>query len=356
MRPEKGSGRTLWWIWVLLLCVGCEFHVGPLQTAPAEQEGVANQGQPQGEVWIYTSIYQSVIEELGPLLEKELPGVKVQWYRAGSEKVATRLSTELRAGGSQADLVLISDPFWYAHLKEEGKLAQHVNVDMLALPRDYLDTEGYYATCRVSTMVIAYHPEMITEQEVPQTFQALIDPKYKDKVTLGDPLSSGTHFTTTAFLSRRYGWSFYETLRQQGALASGGNSSVLRRIEGREYPIGVVLLENVLANQAQNSPVRYVLPKDGVITIPGYASLLSGSDNPQAARAVYDLIMSRPGQEAMARGQMHSANPAVAPPKGAPPFEEMVQGGGFAWSPQVIQEVKEQSSQIKTRFDEIMNR
>jgi iron(III) transport system substrate-binding protein len=336
--------------------VGCEFHVGPLQTAP-QGEGVAGQqGQPSGEVWIYTSIYQSVIEELGPLLEEELPGVKVQWYRAGSEKVATRLSTELRAGGTQADLVLISDPFWYARLKQEGRLSPHVSVDMLGLPRDYLDTEGYYATCRVSTMVIAYHPEMISQEEVPRTFKALAEPRYKDKVTLGDPLASGTHFTTTAFLSRRYGWSFYETLRQQGALASGGNSSVLRRVEGREYPIGVVLLENVLANQAKNSPVRYVLPEDGVITIPGYASLLSGSDNPRAAAAVYDVIMSRRGQEAMARGKMHSANPAVAPPKGAPGFEEMIKDGGFVWSPELIEQVQQQSSQIKTRFDEIMNR
>ena len=48
-----------------------------------------------------------------------------------------------------------------------------------------------------------------------------------------------------AFLSTTYGWDFYKNLRAGGAVASGGNSSVMRRIEGKEFPLGIVLLDLV---------------------------------------------------------------------------------------------------------------
>jgi iron(III) transport system substrate-binding protein len=351
--------RTLaWWALCLLLC-GCELHLGPMQPAQGDDPGAAParaDDRPQGELWVYTSLYQPVIEALSPMIERDLPGVRVQWYRAGSEKVATRLDTELAAGGTQADLILTSDPAWYLGLKKDNRLAAHANLGMLPLSREYIDPDGHYATCRVSTMVIAYHPDAIAEQELPRSFRALTEPHLRGKVTLGDPLTSGTHFTTTAFLSRRYGWTFYEALRANGALANGGNSAVLGRVEAREFPVGVVLLENVLANQAQGSPVRFLLPQDGVITIPGYVGLLASTDNPAAARALYDLLMSPQGQLAMTRGQMHSANPAISPPQGAPPFDQMTRGGGFTWSPAFTEEIHRDAADIKTRFDQIMNR
>ena len=346
------------WHWIVLvaaLACSCDFHVGPINEGKPASPATGAEGALTGEVWVYTSIYQSVIEQLDPLLEARHPGIKVKWYRAGSEKVATRLDTELRAGGTQADLVMTSDPFWYLKLKNEGRTTPYVSPDLLPIPRELMDLDGHYATCRVSTMVLAYHPDHIAEDQVPKSFRALTDEAHKGKVTLGDPLSSGTHFTTTAFLSDKYGWEFYETLRAQGAAASGGNSSVLRRVEGGEYPVGVVLLENVLAAQKKGSPVRYVVPTDGAITIPGNIAIMATTDNLAATRAVYDVIMSAEGQEAMVAGNMHSANPSIGAPKGAPSFDA-VTAGGFGWSPAFISKIQKASPEIKTRFDAVMNR
>ena len=86
-----------------------------------------------------------MIEQLDPLLKKHHPDVEVKWYRAGSEKVATRLDTELRAGGTEADLVLTSDPFWYLKLKKEGRTLPYVTKDLLAIPRQFVDLDGHYA-------------------------------------------------------------------------------------------------------------------------------------------------------------------------------------------------------------------
>lgn len=360
---SRGRWARLWLVWALtLIVVGCEVHLGPLEGAPSASGGPAPSGsspaasgEVSGEVWIYSSIYQNVIDELTVLLAQKHPGLKVQWYRAGSEVVARRLDAELRAGGTQADLVMTSDPFWYDKLKADGMLMPYVTPSVLPIDRSLMDLDGAWVTCRLSTMIIAYHPDAIAESELPATFEALAEPRFTGKVTLGDPLSSGTNFTALAFLVERYGWGYFETLRKQGAVANGGNSAVLRRVEGKEFPLGVVLLENVLAAQAGGSPIKYVLPSDGAITIPGPVAILSSTDNPAGARAVYDVMMSPEGQRLMVVGNMHSANPAQAAPPGAPSLDAVL-GSPFRWTPEFRGRVESQSEALKSRYDEIFNR
>jgi iron(III) transport system substrate-binding protein len=304
---------------------------------------------------VYTSLYQPVIEELTPLIASRYPEVKVQWYRAGSEVVSRRLESELRAGGTAADVLVTSDPFFYAKLGREGRLRPYVTPAALAVPRAWVDEEGRWVACRVSTMVLAYHPEAIGEAEVPRTFEALAEARYRGRVAMGDPLASGTMFTTVAFWQARYGWSWFEALRRNEVVATGGNSAVMRRVEGKESSVGVVLLENVLAAQAEGSPVRYVLPEDGVVSIPGPVALLAGSDNPRGAEAVWEVLMSPAGQAAMVRGRMHAPSRRVAAPPGAPGLE-VLEGSAFGWTPEFLQAVEQESGAIKTRYDAVMNR
>ena len=40
------------------------------------------------EIWIYTSIYPSVLARMEPVLAARFPDVRFQWYQKGSEQVA----------------------------------------------------------------------------------------------------------------------------------------------------------------------------------------------------------------------------------------------------------------------------
>ena len=110
---------------------------------------VGNQAQTQGpsegpvELWVYTSMYQSVLDELDPMLAEELPGVQVKWFQSGSEKVAQRLEAEWAAGGSDACVLMTSDPFWYQALSERGALRPYVSPQALALDRQWVNPRGF---------------------------------------------------------------------------------------------------------------------------------------------------------------------------------------------------------------------
>lgn len=327
---------------LLLSLLACRIEVG---------NQAQNQGPSEGpvELWVYTSMYQSVLDELDPMLAQDLPGVQVEWFQSGSEKVAQRLEAEWAAGGSEACVLMTSDPFWYQALTERQALRPYVSPQALALDRQWVSPT--YTTARISTMVLAVHAEQIPEEERPQSFQDLTNPRYAGKVSTPDPLSSGTTFTTMAFLQQAYGWPYFETLRGQGTVSAGGNSSTLQRIESSERPVGVLLLENLLKAAESGSPATPIFPEDGAIAIPGPIAITAECAHPLQAQAFVDWMLSDKAQQAVVGGYMHSPFPGAAPPKGAPALQDIVMR---PWSGDFTAQTASQAEALKERYAEIV--
>lgn len=169
--------------------------------APGQGAAAAATAGPSGEVWVYTSMYRHVLDALDPLIAEQLPDVKVHWFQAGSEKVASRLEAELAAGGTQCDVLLTSDPFLYQRFKKEGRWLRYVSPNGVRTPQSLVDPDGHFQAVRLSTMVL------VTRRgaEAPAGFAELADARFKGEVALGDPLTSGTAFTWAVFEERARG-------------------------------------------------------------------------------------------------------------------------------------------------------
>lgn len=337
------------WLWgIALLSVAtaaCRVELG----AREDVGGVAN----EATVRVYSSMYKEVIDAVGPMIEKHLaetsPGTKVEWFQSGSEKIAARLDAELAAGGSPADILLTSDPSYYAKLQSKGLLQSYVSPAVLRQPREFVDRDGFWATARISTMVIGVSAARAAKPDPPRSFEDLAKPE-AGRVTMPDPLSSGTTFTTVSQLSARLGWDYFRKLKKKGTVAAGGNSSVLQRLDTGEADVGVLLLENVLAGQKRGSHVELVVPADGAVLIPGQIALLPHAKRSHAARAVYDALLTDDVQKAIVElGLMHSPDPEMPPPPGAPTLEALI-----AAQPKL--KVTESPETIKTTFDTIFYR
>ena len=177
-----------------------------------------------------------VLAELQPELDRAFPDFHVEFFQGGSEVVAAKVAAEMAGGRTQADVILTSDPFWYAELKQAGKLLPYVPAAASAIPAALKDPDGVYVTNRIPFMVIGYNPEKAAGTPRPKRWADLSTPAFQKKVTLGSPLESGTTFTAVAFLSESPGWTFFETLRRQDAISAGGNSAVIQRLETGERP------------------------------------------------------------------------------------------------------------------------
>jgi len=324
----------------------CRVEFGP-------REGDTGATGRETTVHVYSSIYKEVIDQIQPVLEKRLettaPGTKVEWFQSGSEKIAAKLDAELAAGGSPADILLMSDPSYYAKLQKNGLLVPYVSPAVLRQPREFVDRDGHWATARISTMVIGVTAARAAKPNPPKAFADLAKAE-TGRVTMPDPLSSGTTFITVQQLSSRLGWDFFRALKKKGTVAAGGNSSVLQRLDTGEAEVGVLLLENVLAGKRRGSHIELVIPSDGVVLIPGQIALLPHAKRSHAAQAVYDAILTDDIQKVIVeKGDMHSPDPRMPPPAGMPTLDELIAG-------QPASKLVEPPEVVKATFDAIFFR
>jgi iron(III) transport system substrate-binding protein len=120
---------------------------------------------------------------------------------------------------------------------------------------------------------------------------------------------------------------------------------VLTRVQTRERPVGVVLLENLLA--AGDQAARPVYPEDGAVLVPGPIALTADCRNPTAARAIYDLVLSPEGQRLIVAGNMYAALPSIPPPEGAAALDTIPVR---AWTPGWVEQVTAEQASIKERW------
>lgn len=330
----------------LALC-GCRIETATPGGGPASATG-----RPAGEVWIYTSMYRSVLDALEPGLKAALPGVTLRWFQAGSEKVTAKLEAELSAGGTPCDVLVTSDPFLYERFKDEGRLLRYVSPNGLRTPAGLSDLDGHYGAVRLSTMVLIHR----AGAPAPESFEALTTPAWKGEVALGDPLASGTAYTWAVALEAKYGPGFFTALRANGARVAGGNAAVLQKVEGGEAKVGVLLLENALAAKAKGSPIEIAWPRDGAVLIPGYAAILSTARNPEAAKAVVDALLSPTLQAIIASpGDMHAVDPRIPGPRKIVSLTELV-ARSQPWNEELLRRGLREGARVKSDFSEAFSR
>ena len=72
-------------------------------------------------LWVYTSLYPHVVEELKARVAAKFPGKDIRWYQGGSENVAGKVNRAAR-GKNPGRHLLTSDLFWYEDLRAQKLL------------------------------------------------------------------------------------------------------------------------------------------------------------------------------------------------------------------------------------------
>lgn len=348
--------NRLWSVWsrnsIQTLCValGAAMVISCTKDSPETNSQAASEKQ---ELWVYTSLYKDTIADLTPRLQKAFPGVKFNWFQAGSEEIATKVNAEILAGGTRADVLISSDRFWYEEMAKNGKLHSYQAQEAKGVPDSLRHPDGFYTTVSIPVMVLGYNSEAISEAQAPKTFKEMAEGKWKNKFTTGSPLASGTNFTTVAMLQHHYGWDYIKALRNNETISQGGNSAVLRRIQSKERPVGWVLLENLLRFQDKDKRLKAIFPDDGVVLQSNVMAITKKSGPRELAEQFAEYMFGPEGQTAMIRSYMYSPMDKYDPPKGAPKFSQL-RKKSFPWTRDFIDSVVQKRVAIKEKFAEVM--
>lgn len=311
-------------------------------TEPAAMPEVA---KPSGTVTIYSSASKDLLDNLSASLKVKYPDLTVEWVAGGTEQLIEQLNEELAANNVKADAVMMADPAYARLLKNQGLLLPHkpANINNVVVDKD---PDGFYNAIRVVDVVIIYNTDLVKPEEAPKSFKDLLDPKWNGQVAMSDPTKSGTAFATAGALVNTYGWSFFEQAQANGWQVGGGSSAPIKKVAEGKAKVALAVESSFRSEQAKGAKVEMVWPADGAIVLESPYAIMKSTDNPVAAKAVSDFMITPEAQALVVKAQMHPVLAGIDAPTGSIPLAEIVQKAmKVDWK-----QLAEEKGEIQDRF------
>jgi iron(III) transport system substrate-binding protein len=252
----------------------------------------------EGELSLYSSMPQGDISALTDVFTKKY-GVKVKVWRAGSEAVLQRAVTEGRGNRFEVDIVENSVPGMEA-LHRENMLQQvrspaHADIMPQAIP-----AHKEWVGSTLDIFVQAYNTSKVRKEELPKSYQDLLDPKWKGRLGI-----EGEDQHWFALLVQELGQEkgaklFKDIVDTNGISVRKGHSLLANLVASGEVPLGLTLY-----NYAPDQLKQKGAPIESFIIPPAIAQfravgLLRKAPHPYAGMLWYDFMLGDEAQHILA--------------------------------------------------------
>jgi len=310
--------------------------------------GSKNSGD-QVTVHLYTSESQDLVGEMMKEFEKNNPGIKVEIFRTGTEKVIAKLEAEEDAGEVVADMIWFADIDYFDTLAKEGKLEEYKSPNAEGIDEKFIYDGGKYYEVRQIFNIIAYNTTKVTTPL--KSWQDLKNADLKGKVAMANPNYSGAAFLTLgAFVANdNLGWELFEGLKANDLKFEESNGNLSSKVSSGEY--SAVSVVDFMVRNAKNegAPVMDVWPEEGAVLIPTPIGILKDAKQKEAAKKVLDYLLSKENQELFKKQGYIPVNKEVGVPDGAPNVDD-IKIMEFD-----VNFMKENRESLKSKFGQMFN-
>jgi len=300
---EEGGSFVLGLLAVAVLV--CSTATAKAQTPDMEA------AKKEGKVIVYGAQVPQAMKPLHAGFEKKY-GISVDYWRGSSTKVSERALTEWRAGKPGFDVVEGNRGVQLI-MRDEGLFQKFIPPSSAKFPDQFKEKDGMMTPWRVLPISILYNTDMVKFEELPKTFDDLLNPKWTSKITMPDPTR---HTTTAQFLwnlNKFKGdrWlDLVKGLAKQKPLLVESLAPVTTTIIKGEAPVGITYIKYV---KQYKGPVGYVL-MDKYLSDPNYMSLSAKAVHSNAAKLYLEFVTSAEGQKLAAAEGEFVMYPGIFPP------------------------------------------
>ena len=246
---------------------------------------------------LWYSASASAADEDWSKLFKAKTGVGVEYFRIGGVKLTERIEQEVRARQVRFSVMDISIPGLMSEWSRKGLLAKYDSPESAHYPAA-TRLAGYWTPVNALTLSMAYSADYIKPEDAPKTWEDLLHPKWKGRMTMSDALYSGAALHWYAALRSVYGKSFMEKLAKQNILVRNGSGETTDTIISGERPLAAMLLDYyVVAAMQKGANLYLVQPPEGIPASYEVIGLPANGPNPELGRKFLDFALSREAQE-----------------------------------------------------------
>jgi ABC-type Fe3+ transport system substrate-binding protein len=285
-------------------------------------EGAKKEGKVS---WYTTLIVDQVVRPVKEAFEKEYPFIQLEFFRGNTERIVQKMIAEYQAKHYEADLI---DGTVSPTMVRRAGLLQRFNSPLFAdYPAELKDAQGFWGATNLYFFATGYNTRMVKANEVPKTYEDLLNPRWKGQMMWstsrgsGAPMFVGTILNT---MGNEAGKAYLQKLKLQNvAKTSASNRQVLDLTIAGEYPLALQIFNHhAFISKTAGAPVDWFAEEPATATI-NNIGLGKFATHPHAAMLLIDFILSEKGQRVYQQSNYLPAHPKV-PAKQA----DLKPGGG----------------------------
>ena len=264
--------------------------------SPAERKTFLEEGaRKEGQLVFYTSLSLTDHPKIIAAFEKGYPYIKTTTFRSTPSALFTRLDTEARAGRYPPDVVG-SAPVELWQLKQRRLSGPYLSPEHKGLPPGSYDPEGYWQAFDVTPLVLAFNTKLVPAADIPRSYQDLLAPRWKGKLSLGTDEYAWFHIMLES-MGRKKGMEYMQALARQ-ELHMPGSSSIMRlqlMLAGESAIALAARGRRVTEYKQQGAPVDF-RAFDPYGAEPNLLALMGRAPHPYSALLFIDWMLSDEGQ------------------------------------------------------------
>jgi iron(III) transport system substrate-binding protein len=249
----------------------------------------------EGKLVWYNSIIaphaQNVLDEF----MKKYPFIQATFWRSSGLQVYTKLSTESLANKFDWDVLSLSDAESILLVKQQRLITAYNSPERQAYNNDVKDGEGYWTGFYALPTGLGFNTNLVRKEEVPKTYQDLLDPKWKDgKISIdtdGEQLLIGLMDAW----GKEKAIDYLKKLAMQKPAIGRGNSRRIQLAAAGEFPLVIAYTNTIQNLKAKGTPIDWVNLEPVVVKVDAL-TLGAKSAHPNAGRLLIDFILSVEGQ------------------------------------------------------------
>ena len=267
-------------------------------TGAERQKRLAEGAKKEGVVSIYTSMPLDDMAALTSAFEAKY-GVKAKVWRSGSEKILQRGLLEAKANRFEVDVFETNSPEMEVLSREKVLIAGNSPFLNELIPQAIPSHKEWIAT-RLNIFTCAYNTKLVKKEELPKTYQDLLDPKWKGKLSVEADDSDWLAETVMKMGEEKGLALFREIARKNAVSVRKGHTLLSNLVASGEVPLALTVY-NYKIEQMKNSgaPIDW-FALDPTIARPNANGVARNAPHPHAALLFQDFELTE-GQQILGK-------------------------------------------------------
>jgi iron(III) transport system substrate-binding protein len=248
----------------------------------------------EGTVSLYTSLATTESMPLAKAFEKKY-GIKVELWRAVSEKVVQRTVTEASGKRFTVDVIETNGPE-LEMITREKLLSEFYSPHLADLPPAAIPAHRQWVSDRLNFFVVAYNTAKVKRDELPKSYDGFLEPKWKGKLGL-EATDSEWLATIVKKWGQDRGMNFFTKLGEMKPDVRKGHILLAEMVAAGEVPVALTVYNSeVESMKRRGGPIDWI-PVEPVVARPQGIGLAKNAPHPHAALLFADFVLSPEGQE-----------------------------------------------------------